>query len=342
MHAVTPLFTSRQSSDSNNGRVSDEPNRNRANGRTDSQPVTMTMRNLILTSLLSTLPAFGQTQAPSAEQANIQLPSGVQVETDIAYAQQSEAQKLDLYLPAENDETLRPALVVVHGGGWRGGDKQRGQWRALPAQYASEGYVAISVNYRLTGEAPWPAQVEDVKAAVRWLRGHAQEHRVDPERIGAYGNSAGAHLVSLLGLVKTADGLEGTGPYQEHSSLVQAVCASATPTDFLNWGESGRLAQRLGSTFLAGPEGRLEDRAKQASPITYVRGDAPPFLLIHGTADSTVPIQQSNRFAKALRDAGAEEVRYMILDNEDHGVFQRQRLVTYPAMKAFFTNALGP
>lgn len=299
------------------------------------------MRNLILTSLLSALAAFAQPQAPSAEQANLQLPPGVKAETDIAYAQQSEAQKLDLYLPAENGDTLRPALVAVHGGGWRSGDKQRGQWRAIPARYASEGYVAISVNYRLSGEAPWPAQIEDVKAAVRWLRGHAKEYRVDPERIGAYGNSAGAHLVSLLGLVKSAEGLEGTGPYQEHSSLVQAVCASATPTDFLNWGEPGRLPQRLGSTFLAGPEGGLEDRARQASPITYVGRDAPPFLLVHGTADQTVPIQQSNRFAKALRDAGAAEVRYMILDNEGHGVFQRQQLVTFPAMKAFFASALA-
>lgn len=299
------------------------------------------MRNLILTSLLSALAAFAQPQAPSAEQANLQLPPGVKAETDIAYAQQSEAQKLDLYLPAENGDTLRPALVAVHGGGWRSGDKQRGQWRVIPARYASEGYVAISVNYRLSGEAPWPAQIEDVKAAVRWLRGHAKEYRVDPERIGAYGNSAGAHLVSLLGLVKGAEGLEGTGPYQEHSSLVQAVCASATPTDFLNWGEPGRLPQRLGSTFLAGPEGGLEDRARQASPITYVGGDAPPFLLVHGTADQTVPIQQSNRFAKALRDAGAAEVRYMIFDNEGHGVFQRQQLVTFPAMKAFFASALA-
>ena len=299
------------------------------------------MRNLIFTSLLSTLAAFAQPQAPSAEQANLQLPPGVKAETDIAYAHQSEAQKLDLYLPAENGDMLRPVLVAVHGGGWRGGDKQRGQWRAIPARYAGEGYVAISVNYRLSGEAPWPAQIEDVKAAVRWLRGHAKEYRVDPERIGAYGNSAGAHLVSLLGLVKSAEGLEGSGPYQEHSSLVQAVCASATPTDFLNWGQPGRLPQRLGSTFLAGPEGGLEDRARQASPITYVGGDAPPFLLVHGTADQTVPIQQSNRFAKALRDAGAAEVRYMIFDNEGHGVFQRQQLVTFPAMKAFFASALA-
>ena len=252
-------------------------------------------------------------QNPNRAAQPVQLPAGVQSELDIAYADESPAQKLDLYLPPGKANAPRPAIVVVHGGGWRGGDKQRGQWVGVPAQYASDGYVALSVNYRLTGEAPWPAQIEDVKAAVRWLRAHAKKYGVDVDRIGAYGNSAGAHLVS----------------------------SSATPTDFLNWREPGAVPERLGRTFLAGPSDTLRARARQASPITYARGDAPPFLLIHGTADRTVPISQSGRFAKALREAGAKQVRYMIFDNETHGVFQRQRLLTYPAMKAFFADALA-
>ncbi len=302
----------------------------------------MKMRTAILIGLLAALPTISQAQAPDGAAEPFQLPAGVQSELDIAYAADSPAQKLDLYLPTGTAAAPRPAIVVVHGGGWRGGDKQRGQWARIPAQYASDGYVAISVNYRLTGEAPWPAQIEDVKAAVRWLRAHAEKHAVDVDRIGAYGNSAGAHLVSLLGLVKQSDGLEGSGPHQEQSSMVQAVCASATPTDFLNWREPGAVPERLGRTFLAGPGDTLRDRARQASPITYARGDAPPFLLIHGTADRTVPIGQSDRFAKALRAAGAEQVRYMIFDDETHGVFQRQRLLTHPAMQAFFADALAP
>lgn len=301
------------------------------------------MRHLLVLFGLLAAPAAFLAQSPQSGVGNAttQSPTETRVRTDIAYASASPAQKLDLYLPADDGTGLRPGLVVVHGGGWRSGDKQRGQWSRIPARYAQEGYVAISVNYRLTGEAPWPAQIEDVKAAVRWLRAHARDFSVDPLRIGAYGNSAGAHLASLLGLVRESDGLEGSGPYQEHSSLVQAVCASATPTDFLNWGEPGQVPARLGNSFLAGPEERLVDRARQASPITYARADAPPFLLVHGTADTTVPIGQSDRFAKALRDAGAKEVRYMIFDGEGHGVFGRQRLLTYPAMQAFFASALA-
>lgn len=299
------------------------------------------MRNLILASLMAAIPVLAQPQRPGDGQGPAELPPGVRAQLDIPYAKASGAQKLDLYLPADDSSGLRPAIVFVHGGGWRSGDKQRGQWSRMPSEYARDGYVTVSVNYRLTGEAPWPAQVEDVKAAVRWLRARSADYRVDSERIGAYGNSAGAHLVSLLGLVHERDRLEGSGPNQGHSSLVQAVCASATPTDFLNWGAAGTVPQRLGNTFLAGPEEQLEERARQASPITYARDSAPPFLLVHGTADRTVPMQQSDRFAKALRDAGAKEVRYMIFDAEGHGVFQRQRLLTFPAMKAFFDEALG-
>lgn len=299
------------------------------------------MRRLVLAGVALAVHPLGQAQRPANPESPPELPAGVEARLDLSYSEQSASQKLDLYLPAGESSGLRPGIVFVHGGGWRGGDKRRGQWAVMPARYASDGYVAISVNYRLTGEAPWPAQIEDVKGAVRWLRAHSAEYRVDARRIGAYGNSAGAHLVSLLGLVSRSDGLEGSGPYQDRSSLVQAVCASATPTDFLNWGSPGNLPQRLSATFLAGPGGTLRDRARQASPISYARSDAPPFLLIHGTADRTVPIGQSDRFAKALREGGAEEVRYMIFDNEGHGVFQRQRLLTYPAMKAFFDSALA-
>jgi len=266
------------------------------------------------------------------------LPLGVQLTPDIVYDGDHEAQKLDLYLPPDSDG-LRPAIVFVHGGGWRSGDKQKGQWRALPAAYAAAGYVTISVNYRLSDVAPHPAQINDVKTAVRWLRAHAEKYRVDPNRVGAYGNSAGAHLVTMLALVQAEDGLEGDGPNQEQSSAVQAVVSSATPTDFLHWPTDWN-SYKVVSTMLGDSPAAAPQTAKQASPITYARADAPPLLFIHGTADRTVPKEQTDRLVAALREAGAEDVRYMIFDGEGHGVFQSQRLLTYPAMRAYFDDKL--
>ncbi len=275
---------------------------------------------------------------PGAPRRQAAVPDGVRFIADIAYREGHEKWRLDLATPKERSDKPAAGLVFVHGGGWRGGDKGGGQWRSLPIRYAEKGYVAISVNYRLTGDAPFPACVEDVKCAVRWFRAHAREYNVDPDRIGAYGNSAGAHLVSLLGLAGRDAGLEGDGPFKEFSSAFQAVCASATPTDFLNWAEDKKQGP---PRVLAGPEESYEERAKKGSPITYVRADAPPFLLVHGTADTTVPIAQSERFVKALREAGSDRVTYMILDNEGHGVFNRQSVLTHPAMEAFFDTTIG-
>ncbi len=184
---------------------------------------------------------------------------------DLSYREGNPAWRLDLYQPQGPADGLRPALVFVHGGGWRGGDKGAGQFKSLPERFAARGYVCISVNYRLTDEAPFPACLEDVKCAVRWLRAHAGEYHIDPDRIGAYGNSAGAHLVSLLGLVGPDAGFEGDGPYQEHSSLVQAVCPSATPTDFANW-EQAASYERAIAPLLAGPAASLARRRSGTLP----------------------------------------------------------------------------
>ncbi len=272
-----------------------------------------------------------------------QVPEGVALITDIAYRDGNKKWMVDLAMPKEAGSKPRPAIVFVHGGGWRSGDKGGGQWRSLPLEYASKGYVCISVNYRLTDEATFPACVEDVKCAVRWLRANADKYNVDPKRFGAYGNSAGAHLVSMLGLVGSEAKLEGDGPYQDQSSLVQAVCCSATPTDFSNWGARGRSTganSSRGPSLLSGPRETLFERQKKASPISYVKSDAPPFLIIHGTADTTVPFSQGESFAKALKDAGAKDVTFLKYEGAGHGVFGQQRSETYPAMEKFFARTL--
>ncbi len=243
-------------------------------------------------------------------------PPSVVVEPDIAYREgASTAWRLDLVRPKDRGRSPRPGLVFVHGGAWRSGDKRTGTFLQGAFGYAQKGYVCITVNYRLLGEATLTACVEDVKNAVRWFRGHAKKYNVNPKRIGGYGNSAGAHLVAMLGLVGPDAGLEGDGPYQEQSSLLAAVCASATPTD-------------------------LGDRAPKLSPIKYVRADAPPFLLIHGTADDTVNVSHGDRFVEALRKAGAQDVTYIRIEGAGHGVFNQHAATTHPAMEAFFERIL--
>jgi len=269
----------------------------------------------------------------------LEVPAGVRLTTDVSYRDGNPAWRLDLAMPEQPAKALQPGIVFVHGGGWRGGDKRQGYFLQGALEYAQKGYVCITVNYRLTGEAPFPACIEDVKCAVRWLRAHAGQYNVDPNRIGAYGNSAGAHLVALLGLAGPEAKLEGDGPYQGQSSRVQAVCCSATPTDFLNWGGPGR-SFRGESTLLAGPAETLEDRKRQASPISYVNGDAPAFLIVHGMADTTVPFRQGQSFAEALKRSGARDVTFLEFEGSSHGVFMQRQDATHPAMEGFFARTL--
>jgi acetyl esterase/lipase len=264
---------------------------------------------------------------------------GVKVIRDIAYREGSAAWKLDLAMPESLGTAPRPAVAIIHGGGWRGGDKGVGMWKELPIEYARHGYVAISVNYRFAAEAKLPACIEDVKCAVRWLRAHAKEYNVDPTRIGAFGNSAGAHLTAMLALAGPDAKLEGDGPYQEQSSAIQAAVAAATPADFLDWG-----APRAGSAnwenLFGGPADAARERARRSMPLTYVHAAAPPMLLIHGNADQTVPIGQSHKLANALKQAGAKNVMFLIVDGAGHNAFVEGGAVTRGAMMAFFDRHL--
>lgn len=279
-------------------------------------------------------------QPPAMQDVRQLVPDDVTLVPDIAYREgKSKRWKLDLLMPKERSETPRPGIVFVHGGGWRNGDKRSGIFFRGAVDYARRGYVCITVNYRLVDEAPFPACVEDVKNAVRWFRANAADYGLDPERIGAYGNSAGAHLVCMLGLVGRDAGLEGDGPHQEQSSLVQAVCASATPTDFnLFPGAADRMA-RPGGLLAGSPEG-VKDRARAASPVTYVHEEAPPFLLFHGTNDRTVDVKHSDTFVEALRKVGAEDVTYVRIDGAGHGVFNQHGERSGPAMERFFQKTL--
>jgi len=226
-----------------------------------------------------------------------------------------ERQQLDVYLPTRSG-ARRPLVVWIHGGGWKAGDK-----RGCPARtLVNRGFVVASINYRLSQHAVFPAQIHDCKAAIRWLRRHAEAFEIDPDRVGVWGSSAGGHLAALLGTSADVGALEGnlgtTGP----SSRVQAVCDWFGPTDFLQMntqaGKGGRIdhdaADSPESRLLGGAVPSVPEKAQLASPLTYVSADDPPFLIQHGEQDQLVAWQQSQSLHAALDQVGAasEFVRY--------------------------------
>jgi acetyl esterase/lipase len=243
---------------------------------------------------------------------------------DIAYRPgASKAWRLDLAMQEPAGDERRPAIVIIHGGGWRAGSKRDRAYRDLLMHYALKGYVTLSVDYRLTTEAPFPACIEDVKCAVRWLRAHADQYRVDPNRIGAYGHSAGAHLVMMLAMLPASVDVEGDGGWSEYSSKIQAAAGGSTPV-----------------TIRPGPNAPA-DPAKW-SPMTYVSKDVPPILLISGTADNIVPVATNDEFVEKLKAAGATDVTYVRIDGGNHGVAYEFFLDrTQSAMDQFFERTLG-
>ncbi|MCB1120461.1 MAG: alpha/beta hydrolase [Verrucomicrobiae bacterium] len=290
----------------------------------------------LLASTLS-LSAQRQQNLPSDEQILKRVPDGVTFIPNIAYREGNEAWKLDLAMPKVLGRKPRPGIVFIHGGGWRNGDKRAAGFLNPTLEYAGKGYVCVTVNYRmLTGDSfAIDECVEDVKNVVRWMRANAKKYNVDPERIGASGNSAGAHLSVMLGVCPTDAGLEGDGPYQEYSSKVQAVAASATPTSFLI-----SMNRRLDMANRSEEEVAFR---KKISPMTYVSAEVPPILLFHELSDGTVNVKQSDLFIQALREAGAKDVNYLLLgDGSGHGVFQKNIATTEPLREAFFERILKP
>jgi acetyl esterase/lipase len=170
--------------------------------------------------------------------------------------------------------------------------------------FARRGYVAISPDYRLAPRDVFPAPIEDCKAAVRWLRANAAKYHVDPTRIGAFGASAGAYLACMLGVTTKDDGFEGEGGCAEQSSVVQAVVSFFGPTDLTRDVWSKEVRENNIVPFLGGSPEEMAETYRKASPINYAGKHAPPFLFVHGTEDSIVPIKQSQDLAEKLRQVG--------------------------------------
>jgi len=272
---------------------------------------------------------------PALAAAQPKVPDGVKVHRDLAYVPEGhERQKLDIYVPEKADGPL-PVIVFIHGGGWRGGSKEN-----CPAiRYTTQGYAVASVNYRLSQHAVFPAQIEDCKAAIRWLRANAKTYNLDPQRFGCWGPSAGGHLVALLGTSGDVKEVEGNLGNPSHSSRVQCVVDWFGPTDLLQMGPHMENPQSPVSLLLGGLAKEKKELSEKANPITYVSRDDPPFLIFHGDSDKTVPHSQSELLTEALKKAGVE-VTLVTLKGAGHGGKDFQTAEVQKQMDDFFAKHL--
>lgn len=224
----------------------------------------------------------------------------VRVEKDVEYLAAGREEKADLYLPASVPKGQRcPGVVIIHGGGWSGGDKGAAREINIGTTLARHGYVCMSINYVLaakgTTAVTWPQNLHDCKTAVRWLRKNAARLQLDPDHIGAIGGSAGGHLTAMLALTDAKDGLDPKEPYGEFSCHIQAAVDLYGPADLLTWHDISMFRKK---------RTEAPELYRAASPATYADKNDPPILIMHGTADKTVDVQQSKDFDAALAKAG--------------------------------------
>ncbi len=279
--------------------------------------------------------------APSlllAQNAAPKVPDGVAYEPDIVFGKGGDVElALDIARPEKLDKPA-PCVVFIHGGGWQGGNRKVHTPHVL--EFAKRGFVSATIQYRLVPKAVFPAQVEDVKCAIRYLRANAEKHQLNPDKIGAVGFSAGAHLSMLLGTMDEKDGLEGSGGHADQSSKVQAVVAFFGPTDLAaDFPTTPVDVPSLIHKFLSGTREEKPDNYKAASPITYVDKDDAPTLIYHGMKDRLVPFAQAEKMAEVMHQAGmAGRVELML--GADHGWGEPELKRTTEGTAAFLAEQL--
>jgi acetyl esterase/lipase len=272
----------------------------------------------------------------------------IQVEKDLVYGRGGEVDlKLDLARP-EGDGPF-PAIVFIHGGGWLGGN--RAGYATQIEEAARRGYVAVTITYRLmqfdnakketaTATQNFPAQIHDAKAAVRWLRANAEKYKIDPDRIGVTGGSAGGHLSLLVGLTDPDSKLEGESGNPEQSSRVQAVVNVFGPTEMVTCYEHSSVAW-IFRLFLGGTPTEAAANYSLSSPVTFVSKDDPPVLTLHGDKDELVPVQQAELLDEKLKAAGAKHT-LMVFKGQGHGFQGASAVEANKAMWDFFEVNLKP
>ena len=282
----------------------------------------------------------------AAQRPPARLPEGTKAQRDLEYVKGGhERQRLDLYTPEKADGPL-PVIVWVHGGAWMGGGKDAG----VPAMpFVAKGYAVASINHRFSQHAVFPAQIEDCKAAIRWLRANAKTYNLDPQRIGVWGASSGGHLVALLGTSGGIKDFDGQGDNADQSSRVQAVVDFFGPTDFLQMDahavpgafQKHDPAASPESKLIGGPIQENTEKAGRANPVKYVTEEAPPFLIVHGDQDPLVPIHQSQLLYEALKQAKSDVTFYKIA-GAGHGSPEFNTEMMQAAVLAFFDKHLKP
>jgi len=268
-------------------------------------------------------PARRAATRPATKPVLPPAPSGVVIQQDVSFLDSDRVERLDLYLPADRAPGVRsPAVVMIHGGGWVGGDKAAAREFNVGTTLARAGYVCASVNYQLQEGDRWPTNLLDCKNGVRFLRANAERLDVDPKRIGVMGGSAGGHLALMVAYTSGVEGLEPKSPYPEQASDVRCVVDLYGITNVLTRRKTDAEGNAVGepnnrtALFQATAD---EDPAlwKLASPVYHVSSKSPPTLILHGTADATVNREQATELAAVLKEHGVEH-QLMMIDGVGH------------------------
>lgn len=281
--------------------------------------------------LLIAVPQAGLTQEKVQPKLS-KLPANTAEYRNLSYGSHKDRNNLDLFVP--KSDTPLPLILWVHGGGWSAGSKE-GDNPAM--RLLDKGYAVASTNYRLSQHAAFPAQIEDVKAAVRFLRANAKKYNLDPDHFGAWGASAGGHLVALLGTTGDVKAFD-TDSNKDVSSRVQAVIDFFGPTDLLKLSPPNATDNPI-TKLLGGATGEKKELGMKANPITHITKDDPPFLIVQGDDDKLVPASQSELLDEALKKAGVE-CELVIIKGAGHGGAQFGTKEMYDKYLAFFDKNL--